>query len=291
MIRKLKQNKIDFTKYNNCIENSVQKNFYAQKDILDFLCEDWELLVSGDYDFVMPVPIKRKFGFEIVVMPLFCQQLGVFSKEKNEKIENDFLDFLKKNYRILTYSFNFQNLRDENLDRKKNYFIEKTDYQLLRKNYFKGRKSTVKVAQYLNFKELSLTETRDFIKINFKGLEKESDLNHFMNYLDFLDAKKQLKIFGSFKEIHLTNLTILINNDSQFALLGLINKEEFKTDNGASFLIDKVLQDYISDKSFDFMGGSIRGIEVFFKSFGSVCQEYPIIARSKKDLIKNIFKK
>ena len=196
-----------------------------------------------------------------------------------------------KNYRVLTYSFNFQNLETENLNKKKNYFIEKTDYQLLRKNYFKGRKSTVKVAQYLHFKELLLSETLDFITTNFKGLDKQSDLDHFVEYLKFLNVKKQLKIFGSFKENHLTNLAILIDNENRLSLLGLINKEEFKTDNGASFLIDKILQEIIHEKSFDFMGGSIRGIEVFFKSFGSECQEYPAIMISKKELVKNFFKK
>ena len=81
-------------------------------------------------------------------------------------------------------------------------------------------------------------------------------------------------------------------NDDRWRELGWgINKEEFKTDNGASFLIDKILQEIIHEKSFDFMGGSIRGIEVFFKSFGSECQEYPAIMISKKELVKNFFKK
>ena len=39
------------------------------------------------------------------------------------------------------------------------------------------------------------------------------------------------------------------------------------------------------------MGGSIRGIEIFFKSFGSECQEYRAIMISKKELVKNFFKK
>ena len=119
MIKRITQKEIDFQKYNHCLENSLQKNFYAKKEILDFLAESWELLVYGDYEFVMPIPITKKFRFSIVVMPLFCQQLGVFSKEKNEKIELLFLDFLMKNYRVLTYSFNFQNLEIENLNKKK----------------------------------------------------------------------------------------------------------------------------------------------------------------------------
>lgn len=292
MIKKLKYHEIDYEKYSDCIENSVQRNFYAQREILDFLTnKNWELLIWNNYEYVMPIPIKKKFGFVFAVMPLFCQQLGVFGAVKNEKIEFQFLEFLKENYRMLTYSFNFNNLTEKKLITKKNYFIEKTEYSLLRKKYFKGRKSTVKVAQYLTHKEETLSEALEFIKKNFKGLEKQKDLTHFFNYLKFLETKNILRIFGSYKENELTNIAILIKNENQFSLLGLINKEEFKTDNGASFLIDKILQENIHQKSFDFMGGSIRGIEVFFKSFGSECQEYPILTNSKKDLVKNIFRK
>lgn len=59
MIRKVNYSNIDFEKYDSCIENSVQKNFYARREILDFLCEAWELLVFGDYIAVMPIPIKK----------------------------------------------------------------------------------------------------------------------------------------------------------------------------------------------------------------------------------------
>ncbi|MGZ5189079.1 MAG: hypothetical protein ACXWB5_06570, partial [Kaistella sp.] len=61
--------------------------------------------------------------------------------------------------------------------------------------------------------------------------------------------------------------------------------------NGASFLIDRILKEHIEEKYFDFMGGSIRGIEVFFKSFGSSLQQYPVIENSKKDLLINFFRK
>ena len=291
MIRKLKNRDIDFSKYKNCLENSVQKNFYAKKEILDALSEDWELLVYGDYEFIMPIPIRKKLGLKIVVMPLFCQQLGIFGPKKNPEIEEIFLQYFLKNYKVLFYSFNYHNSFKEEFKIKKNYFIPKTEYSLLRKNYFKGRKSTVKTAQYLDFKEVKLNEVSDFIRKNFKGLEKENDLNKLFEYLHFLNSENKLKLCGSFKEENLTNVAILINDDECFALLGLVNNEKFRQDNGASFLIDCILKDHIQDLSFNFMGGTIRGLEVFFKSFGAELQEYAIIERSKKDLIKNFLKK
>ena len=88
----------------------------------------------------------------------------------------------------------------------------------------------------------------------------------------------------------MTNISVLIDDGNSYALLGLLNNEKLKNHNGASFLIDRILDENIENKSFNFMGGNIRGIEVFFKSFGSDLQEYQFIQNSKKDMIKNLLK-
>ncbi len=291
MIRKVKYQEIDFEKYNACIENSVQKNGYCQKETLDFLCKNWELLVYDDYKAVMPIPFVKKTLMKIVLMPLFCQQLGVFGISDKE-INDAFLNYFRKNYHILNYAFNFQNEFDTELSIKKNFFVPVQEYAFLRrKKYFKGRKSTVKTAQYLDFREV-FTDAHilEFIKSNFKGLDKTRDLDFFMKYLFFLEKHGHLKMFGSFYENHLTNIAILIDNVNSYSLLGLINHENYKDHNGASFLIDRILMLNVENKAFNFMGGSIRTIGRFFKSFGADLQEYNVIQNSKKDFLKNLLK-
>lgn len=292
MIERVKYQDIDFKKYNNCIENSVQKNFYCEKETLDFLSKNWELLVYGDYEAVMPIPFVKKLFLILVDMPLFCQQLGIFSKQDNSGINQQFLDFFRQNYSIVNYQFNSFNQFNEVLNARKNYVIPVQEYAFLRrKKYFKGRKSTVKTAQYLEFREVfTHGHILDFIMNNFKGLDKETDMEFFIKYLFFLEKSHKLKMFGSYYEKNLTNVAVLIDNENYFSLLGLLNNEELKNHNGASFLIDRILDLNIETKAFNFMGGSIRGIEVFFKSFGSDLQEYHVIQNSKKDLIKNWLK-
>ena len=291
MIRKLKYADIDFQKYKSAIENSVQNNFYASKLILDHLCESWEILISGDYKFVMPIPLKKKFGVQFVLMPLFCQQLGIFGKERNPIIEQEFFKYFIQNYKVYYYAFNYQNTFEENLKFKKNYFIQNTEYSNLKKNYFKGRKSAVKSSQHLTFKELELSESLVFIQTHFKGLDKKKDMDKFFMYLEFLQSKNLLKIYGAFKEEHLICLATVIKSKKKMSLLGLINDDMYRKDNGASFIIDRILKDHISEYSFDFMGSTIRGIEVFFKSFGSELQEYAVTENSRKDLLKSLLRK
>ncbi|MDR6405616.1 MULTISPECIES: hypothetical protein [Chryseobacterium] len=276
MIKKLKYNEIDFKKYTQCLENSEQRNWYAKKEVLDELSGHWEVVVYGDYEAVLPVPMRKKLGINFVIMPLFCQQLGVFSGKDNFEINNLLLQYLKKKYQVLFYSFNQNNLFTENLEKKKNYIIPISNYEILRrKKYFKGRKSTAKCAQHLIYKEIELNaDSLKFIEDNNKGIPKKSDFEKFIKYLSFLDQNKTLQLCGAYLGEKLINLAVLISEKEQLSLLALINDETCKNENGPSFLIDKILQLYIHEKSFNFMGSNIRGIEVFFKSFGAELQEY-----------------
>lgn len=276
MIRRLKYHEIDFEKYTKCLENSEQKNWYAKKEILDQLSGNWEILVYNDYDAVMPIHLKKKIGLNFVHMPLFCQQLGVFSKADDAVLNSNFLAFLKKNYRVFLYSFNDKNHFETELEKRKNYIIPISDYEILkRKKYFKGRKSTVKWSQHLIYKEVELDNaTFSFIEKNFKGLSKKTDFNIFKNYIHFLEQNKTLKLCGAYLDEKMINLAILVIDQNQHSLFALINDNDFKNENGPSFLIDKILQNYIHEKSFNFMGSNIRGIQVFFKSFGGELCEY-----------------
>jgi len=276
MIRKIRYNDIDFEKYSACLQSSVQKNWYARKEVLDELSGNWHILVLNDYEAVMPVSIKKKLGINLVSMPLFCQQLGVFSKIDSAEINERFLHFLNTYYVVFFYSFNDVNVFLQPISKRKNYIIGKTEYSILRRQkYFKGRKSTVKWSQHLFYKKISdFREVFSFIQGHFKGLPKRNDFEKLIRYLDFLQQHQSLQCCGTYKGDQLINVAIMVAESDQLSLLALINDDTFKKENGASFLIDKILNTYIHEKSFNFMGSNLRGIEIFFKSFGAELHEY-----------------
>src|ERR1700678_4772667 len=85
-VRILKRNLIDDTKWNHAIRHASNSLPYAYTWYLDALCSRWVGLVMGDYEFIMPLPIGRKWGLLYVYQPLFCQQLGVFYKRRSESV-------------------------------------------------------------------------------------------------------------------------------------------------------------------------------------------------------------
>ncbi|KAA0988955.1 hypothetical protein [Dyadobacter aurulentus] len=69
--------------WNRLIRESRQGIIYAHTFYLDIVCAEWKALVwpaQGDYEVIMPIPVRRKLGVEIVYQPVFCQYLGIFCR-------------------------------------------------------------------------------------------------------------------------------------------------------------------------------------------------------------------
>ena len=79
MIRFVSHEHIDFEKWDDCIERSINGIFYAYSWYLDMTAPGWDALVENDYDTVMPLPNRKRLGIRFVFQPFFVQQLGIFS--------------------------------------------------------------------------------------------------------------------------------------------------------------------------------------------------------------------
>lgn len=291
MIEFIKYSEIDFQKYEECLLRSDFQNFTSQKKVLDFLCKDWSLVIYNDYEFCAPISLHRKLIFQFALNPLFCQQLGIYGSGLTATISDLFLDFILKNIRLKYYSFNYLNHFSQKLNTRNNFVIPSQDYFQLKKKFFKGRKSTLKKTENLAFAEVQLDENHlNFIKKNIKGLDKKKDIKKFFDYLIFLKSNNYLISYAVYNESKIISLALIIKYKNQYNLLGLFNLESEKRRNGSSFIIDQILQVAIGKFNFNFMGGNISGIGLFFKSFGAETQTYPVIENSKKDLLQNFLK-
>ncbi|WP_234734942.1 GNAT family N-acetyltransferase [Tellurirhabdus bombi] len=81
-MRYLTRTQIDDDAYDRCVAASPERMIYAFSWYLDIVSPGWEVLVEGDYEAVMPLPVRRRYGVKALIQPLFCHQLGVFTAEK-----------------------------------------------------------------------------------------------------------------------------------------------------------------------------------------------------------------
>ena len=78
----LSHSQIDKGRWNETIERSLSPRIYGLSWYLDSVSPGWEALVSKDYSSVIPLPVRKKWGYTYVGHPPLTKQLGLFSTSK-----------------------------------------------------------------------------------------------------------------------------------------------------------------------------------------------------------------
>lgn len=295
MITKLKYQEIDFQKYEQCLRNSCQNSDYAARKFLDEVSEKkWFLLVYKDYEAIMPVCYRRKFGFYFILMPKICQQLGVFSLSDDPEINMLFYDFLKTNFPVVIYSFNKENNFNIPLKTKVSYILQKGNYASIKKNYSVHRRRNVRILGDLqgNLKMRNTLQEDDlkfFVK-NVRGTKKLKQNAEYYKLLENLLSQN----LGEVRVLEFQNkpqsLVYLHEGKTTFYLSLFVNEHPLLNPNLPSIMIDYCLQEFIEDKNFDFMGSDVENVAKFNERFGAVSYKYAILKQNKTTLFKNLWK-
>jgi hypothetical protein len=293
MIRRLKYHEIDFVKYSHCLENSEQRKYTAAQVFLDITSKkQWEVLVYKDYEAVMPVPFIRKYGLKIVHHPKLCQQLGVYSVKDNAALNEEFLNYLTKNYLVSLYQFNDTNHFHTPMKKKKNFLLYPDAYEKVYAAYSPKRKRKLRldgdVLQRVVIKSVTYQEVADFIQMHAIGANKEEDLVEFIGIFKDLYDSDRLTFSAFYYKNKITNVIATYADSHMVALLGTFNDKNYVKLSGASVLIDTVIKETIATHIFDFEGGELPNIEEFFRGFRPELKPYGVIENSKKDLLKKL---
>ena len=293
LIKYIQREHLDEEKYNDCIENSIQSNSYAFSWYLDIVCDNWDVLVLNDYEAVMPIPWRKKYGIKYVYQPLWVLQLGIFSK--GDFTQSDFISVVQKRFRFIELRLNFKNL----LDTDSLYFIEKqfqelkltVGYEKIKKAYRSDRKKDLKRAEKSELRIELGGSPSDLITLfqNNVGKRtpeiKQQDYQNLETLINFclIDDYGELcfayqgetLVAGAFFLKHQETVTILCSS-TDFS-----NRK-----NGANtFLIDEAIQRYINKyKTLNFGGSSMQTIAKYFFSFGTQEKTYPMLVKRPKFL-------
>jgi len=282
---------LDIIKYDNCIASSINSRIYAFSWYLNCVADNWDVLVYGDYEAVMPIPKRQKYLINYVYTPFWITQLGVFFNtnkvDSNSILLIDFLEKLKERFKIIDIRLNTENqIKNYNskfLLERFNYELSlKTDYQSIYDNYKKDRKKSLKKASNNHLIEKwndSAIKLIEMFKNNI-GLRtpniKEIDYRNLSVLVDICFKKKVGKIIEVYdSDRELTSAAFILKNKRRVTIL--VSSTDFKNRNNGTntFLIDAIIKKYANqDLIFDFGGSSIPGIASFFRSFGATKKVY-----------------
>ena len=279
MIRYIPAKQIDRIKYDHCVENSQACRIYAYSWYLDCTCNRWDLLIEGDYDFVMPLPVNVKYGIPYIYMPSWVQQLGLFSPNLiDENRIKSFLKALPKKILWIDYQFNANNkFPDLNTVLKRNYLLSLDQrFEQIQKRYNTNRKRISKNC----FKEYVIEKkgSAAVFLFHYKKLNKPYHvLDQAIDKLNCLcqTGSGKVNVWNVFKDGVFIAGLVWLKDKKRITYLVPLADDKAKKLHIPTYIINELIKDYQAQELLlDFEGSMVSGVEKFYQSFGAKPEHY-----------------
>jgi hypothetical protein len=279
-LKLINHNEIDYKKWDATLEQCHNKNIYATSVYLNKLAPNWKAIVSENWEYIMPIPFKRKFLLPYIPSIPFIQQLGIFSGlQISSLIIEQVLQILKNNFFIVDYNFNSSN--NFNGGNKSNNFLKELNkpYDSLFISFSNdlkkdlNKKTNLQIEKNNNYKkaiDLFYQTYSDRIT-NLNTTNK----NHLLQLCDQLHIQQNAFCYEAINHQETVAIALFFLHNNRIYNIASTITPEGKKLSANHFMYNQLIKDY-ANKSFilDFEGSDVSGIANFYKQFGCVNEPY-----------------
>ena len=291
MIKFVRAENIDLSKWGGCILAAQNKNVFGLSWYLNAVCNHWDALILNDYEAIIPLPNKRKFGIRVLYQPFFSRLFNIYtSVELSNSIKQSFFDEIKKRYPRILLGYGFQDdFRPEGL--KNELFPYQVldlnqSYQQIASGYSKNATRLINKSNKIELATKAISPSQVVAMFReTKGSEikelKKSSFNHLERLMTACLEKDYGRAIGAFNpEGELCATAFFIIDDlAVFYLKGATNSIGRKH-GGMYFLFDAIIKQYANQPLIlDFGGSSIPSVATFYKKFGAIDKEYLFLSK------------
>jgi Acetyltransferase (GNAT) domain len=274
---------IDKKKWDHCIRGASNSLIYPNSWFLDKMAENWDALVAGDYEWVMPLTFRKKWGFKYLYQPAFTQQLGIFGKPApDEKMIGLFIKEAKKKFSFAEIFLNNGNCI-AGIPKRDNFILNLHDsYETLEAGYKDDLRKNVKRAKTFG---LLYQDSEDFqLAINCFRKEYSSRLSHlkekdYQRFTDLCAIASEKKMLIT-RKVELPGsgllaIILLLRDSRRLYNIMSTTQAEGRRLEANHFLFEQLIREFAnSDLILDFEGSDIAGIANFYQKFGAVNEPY-----------------
>ena len=286
-IQYLQHNQINKPLWDQCIDKAENGLIYAYSFYLDAMADHWDGLVLNNYEAVMPLPFRKKFGFYYLYQPFVTAQLGLFGNCIDANLLEAFLKTIPSKFRLWELSFNYSvlHLQSFNLYQRTNFVLDLNQpYPALYEKYNHNIKRNIKKAMqhgcYVK-KEIELAEMIQLAKQNSNASDK--DYKNFTALFFLLKERSSAKTYGVFSKQNTLAASCVFffsHNRAYYILVG--NHFNGKTFGASHALIDAFIKDHAErNLKLDFEGSDIQSLAFFYSGFGAKEEKYAAIKRNR----------
>ena len=318
----LKRHQIDDRAWNALIDEARNPVVYAYTWYLDCVSPHWQALVlidSGElivdsapavghqslpsfgYRIVMPLPVRRKWGVRVVQLPLFCQYLGVFSKDELTEYQlARFLGSLDRHFPYVSvYDFHpahtnllrkllpsYQHFEPQ--DKATHWLNLEKPYAELARGFSADRRKNLKKSRKYAWEWVESEDIEPLIQL-FRDNHasqiqnvQESAYDLLKNLARTLLQKQTAIIYYALQHGKIHGGTMIVEKNRMGIYIFNAADSAGRRGNARTFLLDQYFQAAAGQlKTFDFESPEVESITRFYESFGAGRQVLISIKKNK----------
>jgi len=297
----LPQADIDKKKWDNCIDSAGNGLIYAYSFYLDSMSQNWDALILGDYEMVMPLTWNKKYTIHYLYQPFFCAQLGIFGNNISSEIVKNFLENIPSKFKYWDFYLNRDNLfsiPNYPMYERSNYVLSlQNNYEKLSGNFAQSHVRNIKRAQRHGNevkKDIPIAEVISLAKEQTNKFSPitEKDYDNFSSLFEVLYKKKMAVTYGVYSsqnQLTASCAYVFSHHRAYYILVG--NHPNGRTSGASHLMIDHFIKEYSGENIvLDFEGSSISSLAFFYKSFGAILEKYPGIKLNRLPAIAKLFR-
>ena len=282
-IRFVKNKDIDYQKWDQCVARSSLPLIYSQSWYLDLICPNWDALVSGDYMFIMPLIIKRKFGMSFLQQPIFAQQHGIFPETDNVT-QNNFLTIIRDQFKYVNIHLNASHTEPFPegfaVYVRNNFILNLSLSYPERKNiYSKYTCRQIRKAEdnkVFIIKGMQSSEYFDLKVSSTKGKLLMSSMPTLKRLIEYGHSHENGVIYAAYNEHNtLCAAAFFFFAGQRVISMNAVSTAEGKNIHAMHKIVDQFIQEHSGlPLTLDFEGSMIPGVAGFNQGFGTETEQY-----------------
>ncbi|MGH2649230.1 MAG: hypothetical protein ACRDE8_16740 [Ginsengibacter sp.] len=295
------QASIDKKKWDHCIDSAVNGLIYAYSFYLDLMSKNWDALILGEYEMVMPLTWNKKYTIHYLYQPFFCAQLGIFGGDISAEIVEQFLENIPSKFKYWDFYLNRDNLfplPSFPMYERSNYVLSlHNTYESLYEAFAQSHQRNIKRASKqgnIIKKNIPVSDVISLAKAQTKKFSPitEKDYSNFSMLYEILKKKKMAVTYGVYSannRLMASCAYVFSHKRAYYILVG--NHPESRTSGASHLMIDHFIKEHAGENLvLDFEGSNISSLAFFYKSFGAGLEKYPGIKMNRLPAIAKLFR-
>jgi hypothetical protein len=283
----LHRNQIDTAKWDQCIARAANGLLYAHSFYLDHMASAWDALVLGDYEAVMPLTWRKKFGIHYLYQPFVTYPLGVFAEGViDEALMLRFISNIPAKFKFIDIDLNTANncLSHSFVSLRNNYVLPLTgSYEEIQQGYNRHARRKLKKAREAGLKVAEGVAIEKIAELSYHFMNEKDkvpriDYDRFIrlykNIQPHVESCNTIVAIDAAGDIISSDIHIVHNKRIYSLLAG--NRPQSNECGAFYFVLDRLIKKYAgTGYLFDFEGSDVPGIAFLFECLGAQLTRFP----------------